>query len=80
MTSGNYVYSAVVGANFLPQVDIAKITAQIAGKTRTIAQNYLNSIPGFDHAEVALSPKLPWILGTLPRVLKNITLVVTAEQ
>lgn len=79
LTNGNYVYSATVGANFLPQVDAQKIINQIAGSSQAVAQNFLNTIPGFDHAEVILTPKLPIFLETLPRVAKNITLIVTAE-
>jgi len=80
LVNGNYVYAATIGANFLPQTDTQKIISQIAGKTPAVAEDFLNSIPGFDHAEVNLSPKLPAFLESLPRVLKNITLIVTAEQ
>ena len=77
---GNYLYDVTVGANFLPEMDKKKIIGQIAGKTIAGAQNYLNSIPGFGHAEITLKPKLPGPLGTLPRIPKNITLEVSAEQ
>jgi hypothetical protein len=79
IVNGNYIYSATVGANFLPQVEAQKIINQITGSSPAVAQNFLDSIPGFDHAEVVLTPKLPSFLGTLPRVAKNITLIVTAE-
>jgi hypothetical protein len=78
--NGNYLYSVTVGANFLPDIDITKIIAKIVGKTPTVTENYLNSIPGFGHAEIKLKPSLPGFLGTLPRISKNITLEVTAEQ
>lgn len=78
--SGNYLYDVTIGANFLPVIDKAKIIGKIAGTTTTVTQNYLNSIPGFGHAEITLSPKLPGFLGTLPRIPKNITLEVSAEQ
>lgn len=78
--NNNYLYNVIIGANFLPQVDTQKVITQIAGKTRSVAQDYLNAITGFSRAEVALKPNLPGILGTLPRVLKNITLDVVAEQ
>jgi hypothetical protein len=78
--NGNYLYTVTIGANFLPQIDIQKTIQKITGKTTSVTQDYLNSIPGFGHAEITLSPKLPGPLGTLPRIPKNITLVVTAEQ
>lgn len=77
---GNYNYNVTVGANFLPQVDSQKIISQIVGKTPAVVESYLDSIPGFSRAEVTLSPKFPGFLGTLPRIPKNITLEVSAEQ
>lgn len=78
--NGNYVYSVTVGANFLPEIDKTKIISKITGTSTTVTQNYLNSIPGFGHAEIKLKPNLPGFLGTLPRISKNITLDVSAEQ
>ena len=78
--NGNYLYDVTIGANFLPQIDTQKIIGQIVGKAPTVAENYLNSIPGFGHAEITLKPKFPGPLETLPRVAKNITLEVSAEQ
>jgi len=78
--NGSYLYSVTIGANFLPQIDKQKTIAKIAGSTPAVVESYFNSIPGFGHAEVTLKPKLPGFLGTLPRIQKNITLEVTAEQ
>jgi hypothetical protein len=78
--NGNYLYNVTIGANFLPQIDSQKIIGQITGKTSGVTESYLNSIPGFGHAEVTLKPKLPGPLGTLPHISKNITLEVSAEQ
>ena len=76
----NYLYDVTIGANFLPVIDKTKIIGKIAGKTTSVTENYLNSIPGFGHAEITLRPKLPGFLGTLPRIPKNIILEVSAEQ
>ncbi len=76
---GNYVYSVTIGANFLPQVDNNLIINNISGKTVTVAKNYLNSIPGFDHANVSINPHFPGPFGTLPRVSKNISIDITSE-
>ena len=40
----------------------------------------LTSIDGFESAEIKLKPKLPGRLGTLPRLEKNITVVVAASK
>ena len=76
----NYIYDVIIGANFLPQIDNQKVIKQILGKTPTVTENYLSLIPGFGHAEITLKPSLPGPLGTLPRIPKNITLGIRAEQ
>lgn len=76
----SYNYNVVITANFLPQENINAITSQIKGKTPEVTEKYLNSIPGFARAEVRLNPNLPGFLGTLPRVAKNITVNVVADE
>jgi hypothetical protein len=76
----NINYKAVISANFLPEVSTEKIIKQIAGKTPEVAESYLGSIPGFSRALVTLKPRLPGPFGTLPRVQKNISIEVVAEQ
>ncbi len=67
-------------ANLLPEVNPDEVTEKIVGRYPGVAQDYLTSIPGFTRAEVVLVPRLPGRLGSLPRVEKNITIVVTAEK
>lgn len=76
---GKYTYNVVVGGNFLPDVNINKLKGIILGKTATAAQTYLNSIPGFDHADISLKIKFPGPLKTLPRISKNIVIEVRPE-
>jgi len=76
---GKYTYNAIVGGNFLPDVDIEKIKKVILGKTSAIAKEYLNSIPGFDHADVVLKIKFPGFLKTVPRIANNILIEVKPE-
>lgn len=76
----NYNYKVTLSANFLPKVDIDSIIEKISGRTKTVVEQYLNSIPGFSRAEVTLKPKLPGFLGTLPRLRKNITVEISAER
>jgi len=80
LANGNYIYDVTIGANFLPDIDKQKTIAQIVGETPGVTQGYLNSIPGFDHAEITLKPNLPGPLRRLPHIPQNITLEVTAEQ
>lgn len=76
----NFIYKADVGANFLPQSNTDDIKKKIYGRNPQVAQNYLNSIPGFTRADVTLSPRLPGIFGTLPHILNNITVEIVAER
>ncbi len=76
---GKYTYNAVVGGNFLPDVDTEKIKSIILGKTASVATDYLNSIPGFGHADVVLKIKFPTPLKTIPRISKNIVIDIKPE-
>lgn len=80
LKDGNAVYKVAIGANFLPETNTDAIVKQIAGKTVSVAENYLTSVPGFTRANVSIDPHLPGPLGTLPRVNKNITVEVVAER
>jgi hypothetical protein len=76
----NINYKVEIGANFLPQVKVDDIIKQIAGRTPSVTQDYLTSIPGFSRAEVTLLPKLPGFFGTLPHLGKNIQIEIVAER
>ncbi len=77
---GSFNYKMTISANFLPNVNTDSIIKQIAGKTPEVVETYLSKVPGFSRASVTLKPRLPGFLGTLPRVAKNITIEVSAEQ
>lgn len=74
------LYKVEIGANFLPQVQIDDIVKKITGRTPSVTETYLTSVPGFTRAEVTLSPKLPGFLGTLPHLGKNIQIEIVAER
>lgn len=74
-------FIAQVRANLLPKVNPDEVARAIAGKYPAVAKEYLASnIPGFTRAETTFNIRLPGKLGTLPRILKNITVEVTAER
>jgi len=77
-----YQLDAFVKANLLPQVDPEKIAKDISGKYPQLAEEYfVREIPGFVRAEVKFNkPRLPGRLGTLPRVVKNIDVIVSSEE
>ncbi len=73
-------YKVTISANFLPEISTDSLIKQIAGKTTDVAEKYLSAIPGFTRARVTLKPKLPGFFGTLPRVKKNISVEIIAEE
>lgn len=77
---GIYQFESQISANLLPEVKTDEIAKQVAGKVPSRAEEFLNSIPGFSKAEIKLSPKLPGIFGTIPRIVSNIEVQVAAEK
>lgn len=80
--AGVYEVAVLVKADLLPQVDPEEIVKNISGKYPTLAEDYLNkNIPGFSRAEIRFNkPRFPGRLGTLPRVSKNIDVIISAEK
>lgn len=80
-TGNKYELEADVKVNLLPQINPETVAKKISGKHPTIAESYLvKEIPGFSHAEIVLKPKLPGRLGSLPHLVKNINVEITAER
>lgn len=77
---GVYELELAIDANLLPEINTEEIAKQIAGKYPPLAQDYLRSIPGFTRAQIRINPDFPGRLGTLPRVVKNISVEVAAER
>lgn len=77
---GVYEFETRINANLLPEVKTDEIARQIAGRVPARAEEFLNSIPGFSQAEIRLSPKLPGIFGTIPRINKNIQIEIAAQR
>lgn len=78
--SSSLAFTASVSANLLPQVNPDDIRQKISGKYPSFAKEYLSTIAGFTRAEISQSIKFPGVLGTLPRVAKNINVEVAAER
>jgi len=77
----NYKLQILVKANLLPAVDTLDIAESIKGKYPHVAYQYLDEeFPAFSRADIEFKPKLPGRLGTLPRVGKNIEVIIAAEN
>lgn len=79
-SDGVYDMELTVGANLLPELKLDEIKKNISGRTPTVAENYLRSIPGFSRAEIKIKPALPGRLKVLPRMGKNIEITISAEK
>jgi len=79
-TDGAHEFEVLVSANLLPEVKPDEIAKKIAGKYPTHAESFLTTIAGFSRAEINRRPKLPGWLGTLPHIVKNITVEISAER
>lgn len=77
---GVYQLEANIKANLLPDVDSEAIADYIKGKYPSVAEEYLNSIDGFERAEIVLKPRLRGRLGSLPRLAKNIEIIISANK
>ncbi len=70
------VFDAQVTALLLPQFDTDQAIKGIRGKSPLRAKEYLQSFPVVAQVDMAISPRLPLALTTLPRVAKNISVSV----
>lgn len=80
--NGRYDLSTAFSANLLPKIDIEEVTKKIVGRYPKVVEEYLKAeIPGFVRAEIIFrKPRFPGKLGTMPRVLKNIEVIISAER
>lgn len=78
---GLYELSTVISANLLPEVKIDQIRSDVLGKYPNLVDPYLlTAVPGYTRANIKIKPAFPGKLKTMPRVLKNITVEVSAER
>ncbi|MBI3396934.1 hypothetical protein HY045_00500 [Candidatus Woesebacteria bacterium] len=73
-------FNMEVDANLLPETKPEDIAKKITGKTPQKAQEYLTTIPGFSRVEIKLKPKIPFGLGRIPFLNKNIMVEVSSEK
>lgn len=69
-----------IQAGLLPKFDNAKIAKDLTGKSFVAVDAYAKDLPQVDRAEIALSPNLPFLPKTLPRMGNNITVLVQPNE
>ncbi|MFZ5365717.1 MAG: hypothetical protein ACOZBZ_00305 [Patescibacteria group bacterium] len=76
---GSILFKTIIKANLLPKLDKEEIIKNIKGKYPDLAKKYLSSLSGYADSEIILSPRLPGILGTIPRRENKITLEIRSK-
>jgi hypothetical protein len=77
---GTAVVEVIFKAKLIPKLDFSEIKKNLKGRYPHITQEYLATLPNFVKADIIITPNLPQKLKTLPRIAKNITLEVKAED
>lgn len=78
--NGTYELQSRMTANLLPEINTDAIAKDISGKYTLVAEDFLKRTPGFVRAQINISPRFPGKLGTLPHIVKNISVEVSAEK
>jgi hypothetical protein len=69
-------FAVNVTAQLLPELNINEIANNISGKYPDYARDYISSLPAVSQIDISITPNLPSFLATLPRVVKNIDIVI----
>jgi hypothetical protein len=78
---GVYELTTILSVNLLPEVKVDEITSSVLGKYPALIDPYLaTAVAGYTRANIKIKPSFPGKLKTMPRVLKNITVIVSAER
>lgn len=72
-------FTVKIVANLLPSVNTEEIAKKISGRYPKVAEEYLQSVPGFTNAQFRLPSLLRGKLATLPHVSKNIEVIISSE-
>ena len=70
----------VLKASLMPKVDIQKLTTDLSGKKFEDAQKILSKLPQVESVEINLRPNLSFLPKLLPRLGKNISIVVKTNE
>jgi hypothetical protein len=65
-----------IKAGLIPQIDTAKLSQQLKGKSEDQALNLVNNIPQMEHASISIFPPIPLLPKLLPFSSGKIKIVV----
>ncbi len=67
-------------ALLVPKVEEKKLKEELAGKSFTDSKKIINDLPQVYETTIVLSPDLPFLPKILPRLAKNISLVIKSNE
>lgn len=68
-----------IKGGLVPKIDQEKLTAQLTGKSFDDAIGQIIDMPQIADAKISLSPPIPFLPKNLPRMAKNIHVVITYQ-
>jgi hypothetical protein len=72
-----YTFDVIYSANLLPQINTDEVKGKIKGKSLSVAEDYLKTIPGYVNTSISHTPRF---IDQLPILAKNIQIEVAAER
>lgn len=69
-----------IKASYMPNIDKEKITAQITGKQIKESEEILSKLPEVSDIEISVTPQFPLLPKALPRISKNISIEIIANE
>jgi hypothetical protein len=78
-SDGKYELNLTLKALLLPALNTDEIKNNILGKYRSLAVSYITGLSSVSGVEINIHPGLPGKLATIPRILKNINILVDSK-
>ena len=73
---GEIAATVAIKANLLPAIQLDDIKKNLAGKSKSDAVKYLNSIPQISQSTITFSPPVPFIPQYIPKASDHVTVEV----
>jgi hypothetical protein len=70
----------VIKGGLIPEINKDELAGKLTGKSFKDALQVVSATPQITNAEIVLSPNIPLLPKMLPRITKNITIVVSAHD
>lgn len=69
-----------ISGGLMPRLDVTKLQKDLAGKPFTEAEEMLRKLPQISDSQISLSPPIPFLPKTLPRLGNNISVSIKTNE